>query len=48
MSNQSQMLTIIHDCVRSGIAQINVKIPLKRPRTSMSIKKLEAMTLEHF
>ena len=39
MSNQSQMLTIIHDCVRSGIAQINVKIPLKRPRTSMSIKK---------
>ena len=39
MSNQSQMLLIIHDCVRSGIAQINVKIPLKRPRTSMSIKK---------
>jgi len=39
MSNQSLMLTVVHDCVRSGTAQVNIKIPLKRPRTSMSIAK---------
>ena len=39
MSNQSLMLTVLHDCIRSGTAQVYVKIPLRRPKTSMSIAK---------
>ena len=38
-SNSSSMLTIIHDCLRTGSAVVEVTIPLKRPRASMSIKK---------
>jgi|EP00945_MAST-04E_sp_MAST-4E-sp1_P003150 hypothetical protein len=41
MSNSSSMLTIIHDCKMTGSAIIKVKIPLKRPRAQMSIKKSE-------